>query len=304
MKNKEYLLCVVAIGLTMVLTGCGCGSSNEQNVEEIPVAVESVEEAQEEGYKIVDVDIPYSAMVTKDVKLIEDLETNAEGSSEVVKETFVTVTSEVYFNGVLTDYYRVTLDDGSAGFIEGKNLDFNVTLEQDYADSLEEIEGGDGEETTEEVVETVETPVENTNPYNVTDCDPITKYTNTNANIRAIPDKSGELINTVSINTELTVTGTTDNGWSRVESNGVVCFIKSSLLSDNKTEVKAPSNNSGSNSSSTNGGTSQQNSNSTANDQAVDDLLTEMFGNDGQGTGGYDGGTTGGDGSGGGMNLQ
>lgn len=292
MKNKEYLLCVVAIGLTMVLTGCGCGSSNEQNVEEIPVAVESVEEAQEEGYKIVDVDIPYSAMVTKDVKLIEDLETNAEGSSEVVKETFVTVTSEVFFNRVLTDYYRVTLDDGSAGFIEGENLDFNVTLEQDYADSLEEIEGGDGEEveeTTEEVVE--ETTVEEVEAF-----EPYMMYTNTNCNVRAEASKNSELVGTCVINTEVRVVGI-EGDWSKVEYNGIQAFIKSSLLSKTKTEVKAPSSNSGSNSDSTNGGTQTHPSNPTPSGGAGTVAGGDPFGDAPQhtgGSGGYDGGSTGG----------
>lgn len=119
---------------------------------------------------------------------------------------------------------------------------------EDYADSITEVEGGDGEEvieeTTEEVVEETTEVVEeeDANPYDIVDCDPVTKYTNTASNIRGIPDKKGELIDSVSINTQLTKTGeTSDGSWSRVEHNGMVCFIKSSLLSDSKTEVQTPS---------------------------------------------------------------
>ena len=169
--------------------------------------------------------------------------------------------------------------------IEETEVTVTEALEEDYADSLVEVEGGDGEDSTEtdvvteevvesteteEVVESTETPVENTNLFNIVDCDPVTKYTNTNANIRAIPDKSGELINTVDINTALVVTGTTDNGWSRTENCGLVCYIKSSLLSDTMTVVEQSSSqssqSSGSQSSSdnqsaqSNGGTSQPSS--------------------------------------------
>lgn len=137
---------------------------------------------------------------------------------------------------------------------ETANTDIVVEteIEEDYADSLVEVEGGDGEEETTEVIEAEVTEEESTEEteapeetpslgYVLTECSPQTKYTNTNANIRATPDKSGTLVNTVSINTEFQVTATTDTGWSRIESNGVVCFIKSSLLSDTKTEVKQPS---------------------------------------------------------------
>lgn len=152
--------------------------------------------------------------------------------------------------------------------IETESIEVVTETVEDYADSLEEIEGGDGEETTEvidaevestEVTESTEETPQEEEPslgYTVTECSPVTKYTNTSANIRSIPDKSGELINTVSINTEFTVTATTDNGWSRIESNGLVCFIKSSLLSDTKTKVQTQS------SSNSGGGSSSSSSNS------------------------------------------
>ncbi len=99
-------------------------------------------------------------------------------------------------------------------------------------------------ETTEGTETETEAPAEEQAVdvgYTVTDCEPTTKYANTNCNIRSIPDKSGELVGTASTNTEIRVTGTTDTGWSRIEFNGVVCFIKSSLLSGSKIAVDVPS---------------------------------------------------------------
>ena len=94
------------------------------------------------------------------------------------------------------------------------------------------------------------------NPFGIVDCEPTTKYTNDEAEIFGRPEENGGLVDTVAINTELTVTGTTEDGsWSRVEHAGMICFIKSSLLSDSKTQVKKSSG-----SSSSSGGTSSSGS--------------------------------------------
>ena len=131
--------------------------------------------------------------------------------------------------------------------------------EEDYADSLVEVEGGDGEEVTEEVVESTE--VEETQP--VETFEPYQMFTNTNCNVRAQASKDSELVATLSVNTEITVVGI-EGEWSKVEVNGLQAYIKSSLLSSTKTEVKQPSNsgsasNTGSNNQSQaqSGGTSQ-----------------------------------------------
>lgn len=168
----------------------------------------------------------------------------------------------------------------------------------DYADTLVEIEGGDGTEVA------VEETIESAFDFTVTDCEPTTKYANTNANIRSIPDKTGELINTVSTNTEILVTGYTDNGWSRIENSGLVCYIKSSLLSDSKVKVSQSSTSSGSSQTSdSSGGTSSSDSSSggsssgnSQSNQDVKDLAESLFGESTNGgTGGYDGGSTGSD---------
>lgn len=164
----------------------------------------------------------------------------------------------------------------------------DVYTEIDYAEDLIEVEGGDGEEITEESTEESTEVEEEANDlgYVLTECDPVTKYTNTNANVRATPDKAGDLITTAQINTEFTVTATTDTGWSRVESNGVVCFIKSSLLSDTKTEIPSDSGN--------NGGNQSQ---PTPSSSSGNPDLGGRENRSGRGTGNYDGGTTGTDSS-------
>lgn len=188
------------------------------------------------------------------------------------------------------------------------------TIEEIQAET--EHEGGDGEETTETVAEVpTEEITDNgvsTQPQ-VTDCDPVTRYTNTNANIRAQGTKDSDLVDSVSINTGVLQTGTTQDGWSRIEHNGLVCFIKSSLLSDTKTEVKKPTTNNQANSGSSNGnnqsntGSSANNSNQSNNNQSNNDQANNSGGgnagepdlgdrgNRGQGgSGGYGGGSTGG----------
>lgn len=134
-----------------------------------------------------------------------------------------------------------------------------IVLQEDYVDTLKEIENGDGIETKEteeteesvegkESVETVEstesTEVESADtvvatPNGVESISPITKYTNKDCNVRSLPDANSELVNTLPVNTEVTVVGITESGWSQIENNGILCFIKSSLLSDSKIEVSS-----------------------------------------------------------------
>lgn len=204
---------------------------------------------------------------------------------------------------------------------ETANTDIVVETEteEDYADSLVEVEGGDGEEVTEEVVESTENEVEETKP--VETFETYQMFTNTNCNVRAQASKDSELVATLSVNTEITVVGI-EGEWSKVEVNGLQAYIKSSLLSSTKTEVKQPSNsgsasNTGSNNQSQtqSGGTSQPSQPDTSpapqpsqpsqsEQKALEDALTSL----GWGTDNadmpFDEGTTGDDGSGGNMNVQ
>ena len=262
MRRKDLIATTMALTLSIFMASVctGCGGSYDEVEQRVESGV-SENTVVDEGYKVVEVEKLYDAMVKEDCSLLDSSDAKTE-IMEMLKESYVTVYGEVFKGEIATEYYAVELDDGTKGFIAGENLDFNVVTLEDYSDNLVEIEGGDGEEAEEEVIEETteetvsENSVENTNPYNIVDCDPVTKYTNTGSNIRAIPAKDGELVDTVAINTELTVTGTTEDGsWSRIEHAGMVCFIKSSLLSDSKTKVEKPKKSSSSSSSS--GGTAQ-----------------------------------------------
>ena len=128
---------------------------------------------------------------------------------------------------------------------------------QEVEETISENEIAVTEEVVEEpevavVTETV-APVVDTNVYGVVAVEPVVKYANKSLNVRAIPSTDGELVGTAVANTEITVVGTTSasgyEGWTQVEYNGVVAFIKSTLLSDSKVKISAPAKNTNSSSS-------------------------------------------------------
>ena len=132
---------------------------------------------------------------------------------------------------------------------------------QEVEETISENEIAVTEEVVEEpevavVTETV-APVVDTNVYGVVAVEPVVKYANKSLNVRAIPSTDGELVGTAVANTEITVVGTTSasgyEGWTQVEYNGVVAFIKSTLLSDTKVKISAPSKNTNTSSSSGSG---------------------------------------------------
>ena len=128
--------------------------------------------------------------------------------------------------------------------------------ENEIAVTEEVVEEPEVAVATEPVVEEV-APVVDANVYGVTAVAPVVKYANKSLNVRAIPSTDGELVGTAVANTEITVVGTTSasgyEGWTQVEYNGVVAFIKSTLLSDSKVKISAPSKNTNTSSSSGSG---------------------------------------------------
>ena len=125
--------------------------------------------------------------------------------------------------------------------------------ENEIAVTEEVVEEPEVAVASEPVVEEV-APVVDANVYGVTAVAPVVKYANKSLNVRAIPSTDGELVGTAVTNTEITVVGTTSalgyEGWSQVEYNGVVAFIKSTLLSDSKVKISAPAKNTNTSSSS------------------------------------------------------
>lgn len=261
-RRRDLLIKTMALTMSVLVSAValsGCGGKEPVNPE---AAVTEVDTEVTSAYSTEPVAKPYDAVSIAPVKLIEDLDTMKKGDTEYVEGEYFTVTAEVFdSDGVKLDYYRVELEDGSSGYLDGKDLSFDVAPLEDYADSLVEIEGGDGEEVSaEETTEVVEeTPAEEVAEEPEEVFEPYFMFTNTGANVRAQASKESELVGTAPINTEVKVVGV-EGDWSNVEFNGLSAYIKSSLLSKDKTEV-ASSNTGGSSGS---GNTQADNGGNTA----------------------------------------
>lgn len=239
MIRKNLLVCVTVIGMIFMITACG--SKTQANdviapIEETTVEVETATEAP--TYEIVPIAMPYTVSIKEDCILMD----NPEASGKIVdlsKDTIVTITGDVTYGGVVTDFYYARTEDSTEGFVDGKYIDFNASVENevDYADTLVEVE-----EPTD-VAEEVEI-VEDANGV----FEPVVMYTNTKVNVRSQASKDSDLIDVVDINTEVTVTGI-EGDWSQIEHNGVVCYVKSCYLGSTKTEVQANAGNNKSDSS-------------------------------------------------------
>lgn len=120
--------------------------------------------------------------------------------------------------------------------------------------------------------------------------DVLLKYTNTSSNIRKTPDKDGEKLTSLPINTEVSVLGITTpenkaDEWSllqlSIKNTDTYCFIKSSLLSDTKTEVKKPSQGTTPQASTAPSQTTTPSTPSTPSTNEVDQKLLDAFNYDG-----------------------
>ncbi len=89
------------------------------------------------------------------------------------------------------------------------------------------------EPVTEEPVSEEPTPPAETNE---------TVYALKNVNIRSQANESAELIETVSEGTALTRTGTTEDGWSKLNYNGAEAYVKSEFVSTEAPQVDNSSN--------------------------------------------------------------
>lgn len=252
---KKTIFTTIILGMSILAVGCGKNDIDtdipQSEVIETMATIESSEIEETPSvvaeYEVINLQVPYVVMINTDTFLIDNPNT-AGKIVDLAKDSRVKIIGNVIYEGIEVDYYYVELEDGKKGFVDGSFINFNSLIESDI---VEEIPDGDGEnvESTETetesisevATESIETQANvESSPangvLNIDACEPTLKYANTNANIRAIPDKEGDLVATVSLNTEITVIGTVDN-WSQIEHNGVVCYIKSSLLSDSKIEV-------------------------------------------------------------------
>lgn len=119
------------------------------------------------------------------------------------------------------------------------------TLNTETSEAEEEKPETTEETSTEEVAET-ETEITTENKdvagevtFNVTDTS-ATKYASTSLNVREFPDSNGTKIGSLNYNQSVEVTGTCDNGWSRINYNGVAAYVNSSYLMDEKVVEATP----------------------------------------------------------------
>ena len=112
-------------------------------------------------------------------------------------------------------------------------------------------------ETEPETTETTETaepePTEEPTPepepqvtYTYTDMS-ATMYAQQTVNVRDLPDTSGNKLGSLSTNDEITISAKcNETGWYRFEYNGSVAYVSNKYIGENKVEIQAPANNSGS----------------------------------------------------------
>jgi len=304
---KTTMLLTVSMILSSVAVGCGAGTDENEVNNDTEVVAEVQTEVKETVYDEVAVGMQYSGLITKDAVLYSTSDLNGK-VADLKLDEIVTVTHHLYLDGKEMDIYKVKTESGIIGYISGVDAKFNLDIdsEEDVLANLEEIEGGDGTESTE-IVESMDVVEEQQTEEAF---EPYIMYTNTNCNVRAQASKDSDLVGTAPVNTEIRVVGV-EGDWSKVEFNAIQCYIKSSLLSKDKTVVTQSSSSSGSSQSSGGNQSSQtsdssSSSGSSTSKEELDDLFAELGWDDvsNGGTGGYDGGSTGGTGDGGGMNYN
>ena len=103
-------------------------------------------------------------------------------------------------------------------------------------------------ETTETVTpEPAEEPTQEPQAtYTYTDMS-ATMYAQQTVNVRDLPDTSGNKLGSLSTNDEITISAKcNETGWYRFEYNGSVAYVSNKYIGENKVEIQAPANNSGS----------------------------------------------------------
>lgn len=109
------------------------------------------------------------------------------------------------------------------------------------------IENEKTEATPEPTEEPTPEPTEEPVPqYTYTDMS-ATMYAQQTVNIRDLPDADGNKLGSLSTNDEITITGQcNETSWYRFEYNGSVAYVSNKYVDENKVEIQAPANNSGS----------------------------------------------------------
>ncbi|MDD6811552.1 MAG: SH3 domain-containing protein [Lachnospiraceae bacterium] len=127
--------------------------------------------------------------------------------------------------------------------------------------TTEPVEEATTEPETTETTETAESeqaeiPTPEPEPqaiYTYTDMS-ATMYAQQTVNVRDLPDTSGNKLGSLSTNDEIKIFGQcNETGWYMFEYNGSVAYVSNKYIGENKVEIQAPANNSGSGGGSTAG---------------------------------------------------
>lgn len=234
----------LAVFMSAVATGCGKNDIDtditQSEVIETMATIESSEVEETPSvvaeYEVTNLQVPYVVMINTDTFLMDNPNT-AGKLVDLAKESVVTVTGDVTFGGIATEFYYVDYQNGEnivSGYVDGKYIDFNSKVE-DSMMGYSEVEGGDGVEETTEIEET-ETPTVaemSTKSTEVLFNAPIAMYTTQNCNVRSRADKESELIMTLAKDVEIHCWGT-DGDWSIVDCQGIKAYIHSTLLTETK----------------------------------------------------------------------
>lgn len=256
----------VLLAICMSAVAIGCSSKEApMDVQQTMATVEETSEEEttsiaESTYGVVTLAVPYLVTINEDTILMSNLETS-EKISDLPKESIVTVIGNVTFGDAEVDFYYCQLDTETStleGFVDGKYIDFNSKVE-DSMMGYSEVEGGDGEETSEIEAETEEVSLEEntseaTTEVEVLEAEPYIMYVASNCNVRREADKKSELIMTLAKGVEVTCYGT-EGDWTQIDCQGIVAYIHTSLLTSTK---PASSSTSSTGSSSQSGSTQSQ----------------------------------------------
>ena len=188
----------------------------------------------------------YVAQVIEDNAPVTYAYDGTSEAAQVPVDTIVNVTHELYQDGKVLDVVKIKYTDDKGnevvGYIKDKYLTFDIQVADSVADPTADALNGvdDASETPSEQAEETETTASVTMSKVDKLETPVTKYTNTNANVRSQADKNSVKVTTLGTNTAVTVTGTSGD-WSEVEIDGGFYFIKSNLLSDTQTKTQTAS---------------------------------------------------------------
>lgn len=238
----------LAVFMSAVATGCGKNDIDtdvtQSEVIETMATIESSEVEQTSEaiaeYEVIQLQVPYMVVTCADTFLMDSPDT-AGKIVDLPTDTVLTIIGDVNYGGVATEFYYAEYENNEnlvEGYVDGKYIDFNSKVE-DSMTGYEEVNGGDGVETTTEEITVPETMAENETEVETIEFEPYVMFTNTACNVRSQPTKDSDLLMTLDKNVGVTVYGE-ENGWSKVDIGSVFAYIKSSLLSKEQTADPAP----------------------------------------------------------------